>query len=287
MRFTKRGMFQRMIAAAMAVAITSVILTQNIFAEEIPAEQAGYAEPAPEEPVTADLVIFAGQSNMAGCGGSAALAPYIPEGAGAEYRPLSEPGDLHEITEPFGARESGGAASGTGTLVSSFISTYYARTGVPIVAVSAARGATDSAFWASSKVRSELLNKFVLTKSYMQSNNIILRRAFVVWLQGESDAIEGVSPEKYQANLLAAFNPLFVNGLERVYVITPGKSKGNIVSYDSIIQAQVALCLSDARFTLASNALQTMPESALKDELHYGQLALNTVGAEAANAAAR
>ena len=280
--------FLKKITPVVAIAITCVIFTNQAFAAEVPAAPA--AETQPSGVKTVDIVIFAGQSNMSGCGGNAALSPAVPNDVGYEFRPLTDPSGLHPIVEPFGRGDCGylsdNNAVRNGSLVSSFVNAYYGATGVPVVAVSASRGATDSAYWASSSARSELLTRYTLTKSFLQSNHMTVRRSFVVFLQGESDAVEGVKPAQYQANINAAFNPLFIAGLERVYVITPGHPRGNAGIYDPIIQAQIDLCNRDSRFTLASTTLRNLPDASLSDDVHYGQPALNSVGAEAAHVAA-
>ncbi|MBO4901430.1 MAG: hypothetical protein J5518_01365 [Lachnospiraceae bacterium] len=266
------------VIAAAFVAITCVIISKPVQAEEIPGV------------MTVDLVLFAGQSNMAGTGGNARLAPAVPNGCGYEFLPAADPSGLHSLVEPFGKMESGYLADPSslrkGTLVSSFVNSYYAATGVPVVAVSAVRGATDSAYWASPQAKSDLLYRYTLAKSYLTSNHITLRRSFAVWLQGESDAIEGTTGTQYQTNVTSAFGPLFASGLERVYVITPGHPKGNAAMFDPIINAQVELCAKDARFTLASTALRSMSDAYLSDDIHYGQTALNMVGQAAGGVAA-
>lgn len=45
-----------------------------------------------------DLVIFMGQSNMAGRGASAE-APLVPKGYGYEFRAVSDPSKLYDINE--------------------------------------------------------------------------------------------------------------------------------------------------------------------------------------------
>ena len=53
----------------------------------------------------ADLIMFMGQSNMAGRG-EAAKAPVCLEEAGAEYRAVTAPDCLCPVREPFGADEN-------------------------------------------------------------------------------------------------------------------------------------------------------------------------------------
>lgn len=237
-----------------------------------------------------DLIIFAGQSNMSGAGGNAGQAPAVPNGCGYEFRSMSDPTGLYPVTEPFGVREVGyigeNAAVKHGSLVSSFVNTYYKNTGVPVVAVSASRGATDTNYWCGPNVRAELLSRYTKANSFLAANNITVRRRYLVWLQGESDAVNGTAPEQYKKNLNTAFSSLFASGLNQVFIITPGYVKGGLYTYDGIIKAQENLCSTDSRYTLASELLRTLPDMYLADPVHYNQQALNMVGAEAARVAA-
>lgn len=290
-------------AKLVCIALTVLIFSQAAICEvsaettaaATPAASAAAATQTPpntEAPVmTVDIVIFAGQSNMSGTGGNAALAPAVPNGQGYEFRPMSDMSGLHQIVEPFGVMESGWladpAARKKGSLVSSFVTNYYARCGVPVVAVPASRGDTTAGYFASPSVKSELYARLVNTKTYLEANHIKVRRMFAVWLQGESDAIKGTSSASYKESLSSAFQPLFAASLDQVYIITPGRARGNLFDYSSIINAQKELCASSDLFTLASTTLTTLPDSYFSDEVHYNQTALNMVGAEAAAVSAR
>lgn len=243
-------------------------------------------------PVTVDLIIFAGQSNMSGNGGNAALAPVVPAGQGYEYRPATAPNALFPIIEPFGRYERGYISDvpeyQNGTLVSAFVTTYYSKTGVPVVAVPATHGGTDSSYWANEKTKADLLSRFVKAKSYLEKNNFKVRRKYLVFLQGESDAVKGVSAFDYKNNLTSAFQPLFANGLDQVFIITPGYAIDGLYSYNDVFAAQLDLCNSSDLFTIGSTLLHKLPPSAyLADAVHYNQNGLNMVGSNAgANAAA-
>ena len=248
------------------------------------------AEVQEKPKVTVDVIIFAGQSNMSGNGGNVLLAPAVPEGAGYEYRPVATPNALVPLAEPFGKYERGLISDlpeyQNGSLVSAFVNTYYARTGVPVVAVPATRGGTDSSYWASDATKADLVSRFIKTKQYLEKNGFTVRRKYLVFLQGESDAVKGFSPVEYKNNLSAAFQPLFSNGLEQVFIITPGYAINGIYSYDSIVATQTELCNTSDLFTLGSDLLHRIPTSYLNDAVHYGQEALNMVGQEAGNKAA-
>ena len=247
--------------------------------------------PETSTPITVDLIIFAGQSNMSGNGGNAALAPVVPAGAGYEYRPASSPNALYPLVEPFGRNERGFISDQpqfqNGTMVSAFVNTYFQKTKVPVVAVPATCGGTDSSFWASSTTKADLQSRFIKAKSYLEKNNFKVRRKFLVFMQGESDAVKGISAFDYKNNLTSAFQPLFANGLEQVFIITPGYAVNGMYSYDDVVNAQIDLCNSNDMFTLASNVLHSAAmNSYLDDAVHYNQQGLNLAGSSAAAKAA-
>lgn len=45
-----------------------------------------------------DVILFMGQSNVSGAGGDASQAPELTEGAGYEYRAVTDPDNLHVLT---------------------------------------------------------------------------------------------------------------------------------------------------------------------------------------------
>ncbi len=247
--------------------------------------------PATATPVTVDLIIFAGQSNMSGNGGNAALAPKVPAGAGYEYRPTSSPNALYPLTEPFGRNERGFISDQpqyqNGTLVSAFVNTYFQKTGVPVVAVPATCGGTDSSYWASPACKADLLSRFTKAKAYLEKNNFKVRKKFLVFMQGESDAVKGIDEFDYKNNLTSAFQPLLANGLDQIFIITPGYAVNGMFSYDDVVKAQTDLCNSNNMFTLASNVLHSQAMNVyLDDAVHYNQQGLNLAGSSAGARAA-
>ncbi len=237
-------------------------------------------------PATVDLIIFAGQSNMSGNGGNAAQAPAVAPGQGYEYRPSSAPNALFSVVEPFGRYENGYISDvpsyQNGTLVSSFINAYYQKTGVPVVGVAATRGGTDSSYWVNGATKADLVSRFVKARSYLEKNNFNVRRKFVVFLQGESDSVKGVSALEYKNNLISTFQPLFANGLDQIFIITPGYARNGIYSYDDVVSAQIDLCNTSNLFTIGSTLLHSPSMNVyLNDEVHYNQAGLNMVGADA------
>ncbi|MCR5001033.1 MAG: hypothetical protein K6A71_04470 [Lachnospiraceae bacterium] len=242
---------------------------------------------ATDTPVMVDLIIFAGQSNMSGNGGNAALAPAVPAGAGFEYRPTSSPNALYPLAEPFGRNERGFISDQpqfqNGTMVSAFVNTYFQKTGVPVVAVPATCGGTDSSFWASPAAKADLLSRYNKAKAYLEKNNFKVRKKFLVFMQGESDAVKGISAFDYKNNLTSAFQPLLAGGLDQVFLITPGYAVNGMFSYDDVVNAQTDLCNSNNMFTLASNVLHSQSMNVyLDDAVHYNQQGLNLAGSSAA-----
>lgn len=264
----------------------SATISQSAGAQDAVAP-VGVAPVAPLQGVmTVDVVIFAGQSNMSGAGGNAKNAPAVAAGQGYEFKAVSSPNGLYPIKEPFGNTEGGYVGENSslkrGSLVSSFVNAYYAQTGVPVVAISAARGNTASSWWAQPQVIADLNSRFTKALNYLNTNHYSVRRKYVVFLQGESDVINGVKQDQYKRNINSAFSGLFNAGLDQVFIITPGCTSNGIIDYSPVVKAQEELCASNSRFSLGSELLRTLPASYMSDELHYNQKALNMVGADAA-----
>ena len=232
--------------------------------------------------ITVDLVIFAGQSNMSGVGGNAVDAPTVANGEGYEFRQGKCETGLYSVVEPFGIYANGYLSDPdglrNGTLVSAFMNTYYGRTGVPVMGVSAARGGTDINFWNQQEVQQDLLNKYMSAKAWCASNNVRIRHQYVVWLQGESDAIAGMSGAEYQNKLKSAFAVLNKKGIEQIFIITIGNAGGFPGAYDVIVNAQEDLCARDPHFTLGTDVLHTLPDVCTPDTIHYDQKSLNQAG---------
>lgn len=246
--------------------------------------------PTPMAVKTVDLVIFAGQSNMSGRGGDAKSAPGVPVDTGYEFRIGTCPTGLYPVTEPFGVFSNGYLCDlpilRGGSLVSSFMNSYYKATGVPVMGFSAARGGSSIGYWQTAPVQAELSQKFDTIKAWCSANHIFIRRKYVVWLQGETDGVARIEKQKYRDGLVNVFTPLFAKGLDQVFVITIGQYAGLPGTYDQVIQAEIELCASDPRFSLGSDALRNLPATYLTDGCHYSQAALNIVGSQCGSAAA-
>ena len=242
--------------------------------------------------IVVDLVMFMGQSNMAGTGGDANRAPKVPENHGFEFRAISDPTRLYPIEEPFGVNENNMNAIydmpgfKCGSLVSSFANEYYEETGIPVVAVSAAQGGTDTAYWMRPNVMNDYSERHKRALVWLESNDYHIRKQYVVWLQGESDALDDVTTEQYKQNMDNIIRPLFINGVQKVFIITPGRTIDSKDFFINIIDAQLELCKNSGYYALATTALCGVSTEYMKDIFHYNQSVLNFIGTEAAKSVA-
>ncbi|MCR5508374.1 MAG: hypothetical protein K6F34_06790 [Lachnospiraceae bacterium] len=242
--------------------------------------------------VIVDLVLFMGQSNMSGTGGNAAYAPKVEQGHGYEFRAISDPTRLYPIEEPFGVNENvQGAIADTavgkkGSMVSAFANKYYELTGVPIVAVSASSGGRDTGFWMQDNVVADFSERYKRAQVWLESNDYYIRKQYVIWLQGESDAGEGLTTEKYNQNMDNIIRPLFIGGAQKVFMVTPGRTISVKYFFDNIVYSQINMCRTSGYYALATTVLNSVSTEYMVDEFHYNQSVLNVVGEESAESAA-
>ncbi len=235
-------------------------------------------------PVKVDLIVFAGQSNMSGWGGDASQAPALTEGAGGEFRSVSDPSKLYTITEPFGFYENTPVMNDVfmkrGTLVTAFINAYYEKTGVPVVAVSASKGGTPSTYWATDAVGEDVKTRYLNAKTWLKENGYEVRNQFLVFLQGENDVIEGISTEQYLADINVFSSKMFYCGIDKFLMIRIGATNTDPDAYSRILDVQTELCRTDPRFVLVSTMFSALGDHMI-DTYHYDQEALNAVGTDA------
>lgn len=239
-----------------------------------------------------DLVFFMGQSNMSGAGGDASLAPNVLDGQGYEFKAVSDPTALYTITEPFGKNESfiGGICdlpgAKKGSIVSCFANEYYSETGVPIVGVSASQGASTTELWLTPGFQTDMENRYNTSVSWLEDNGYYIRNRYAVWFQGESDAANHVSPDQYNTNMDNIIRPLFIGGLTKVFIITPGRTLSIKNYFDDIIDEQLSMCRESGYYALGTNILSGVSAANLVDEWHYNQQTLNLIGIETARSVA-
>ncbi len=240
--------------------------------------------------VIVDLIMFMGQSNMSGTGGDVSHAPKVTKNHGYEFRAVSDPTRLYPIEEPFGINENDVIADTAygkkGSMVSAFANKYYEITGVPIVAVSASSGGKDTDFWMDAKTIADFSERQKRAQVWLESNDYYIRNQYVIWLQGESDALDGVTSQEYNQNMDNIIRPLFIGGLQKVFIITPGRTLTSTSFFDNIITAQLRMCKSSGYYALATTVLNAVSTEYMIDEYHYNQSVLNVLGKEAAESAA-
>ncbi len=245
-----------------------------------------------EEIKDIDLIFFMGQSNMSGAGGDAASAPHVSEDAGAEFRAVSDPTRLYPITEPFGENENDPTGlfeypgAKKGSLVSAFVNEYHERTGRKVIAVSISKGATDMSAWTAPGVTADIKRRFDTTVSFLKNNGYNIGHMYVLWLHGESDGIIGTDPEVYRTALDDIMRPLFIGGLQKVFIIMPGRTIDYRDIFLDIINAQKRICAESAYYAVATTVLTKVSPEYMKDQYHYNQHVLNMTGIESAKAVA-
>lgn len=246
-----------------------------------------------EEKTFVDLVLFIGQSNMAGRG-TTNQATVVEEGHAYEFRAISDPTKLYPLTEPFGANENN-AESGvsetkkTGSLVSAFCESYYQTTFTPIVAVSCAQGGTGINFWDTNRpAYADACARMLSAKQFISnSDKFTLRNTFIVWLQGETDGDNGVVPERYNKTLAKIFDGFKADiGVNHCFVIPIGGFNGSDentkLNYEIIRQSQIDFCQSYSGATVISIQLYDMYlYGFMKDNFHYIQEGYEIVGKDA------
>ena len=235
------------------------------------------------DPNAVDLVLFTGQSNMSGRG-LAEDAPIVPEGYGYWYKDPSftnmaqAPAGLYQITEPFGLEKLC-----TGSLVSEFALTHYKQTGYPIVAIAGAIGGRGIESFVPGgdvygKYNVEAVTK---AKAYLEANGKTIRRAFVVFNQGESDA-----GKTSKASYIEQFNSFWADlksrfGFEKMFIIELGQYNGDDMDITEIKAAHTELADTNADIHIVSSKF-TGATAYMDDNWHYTQPAYNAVGRDAA-----
>ena len=149
-----------------------------------------------------DLLIFSGQSNMQGQTG-AFPDPNEPVENAWEYRlkddaciPLRHPcgEDVGELLL--------GADRGQGSLVPAFCRAYVQGTRNRVIAVHAAKGATTIAEWQEGGPRfAKLVEKINGARRRQSAACGTNGKVYLIWLQGESDALAGTSAAEYESAL--------------------------------------------------------------------------------------
>ena len=235
-----------------------------------------------------DVIVFAGQSNMAGRGVSNSTypekAPVVYESYGREFRAITDPTKLYPIVDPFGKNENNpnGLDDGsmkTGSLVPAFVNAYYEVTGIPVIAVSATQGALNIAqFQPDGTKLQDVINRFNTCVQYLENNLYTIRHKYVVWCQGENDSSRVSTYESLFENVL---NALLAAGAEKVLLIRIGRNSSN-TTQDGIVNLQTQMAKTHKDIILISTGFAKYAgEGTMKDTQHFYQFAYNEVGRQA------
>ena len=255
-----------------------------------------------------DIIIFGGQSNMQGQ--SEVLTECeVVEGA-LEYRFLTD--TLKPLCNPVGEdiRYDGSAGYrfddgvmlgewvadhvlasacyGHTNLVPSFVRAYIKETGKNVIAVPAAKGSTNIESWLPSSPGYRALASKAAAAIKKASETYDIERIYIVWLQGESDAIESVSKACYKERLMTVAESLKADlGIERFGVIRVGRYNFDKRD-DEIISAQDEICRESPLFLMLTDIATTLNEDATMMNPyvpgHYSALGLETLGTAAGTA---
>ncbi len=240
---------------------------------------------------TVDIIVFAGQSNMAGAGGDSKVAPVPKKGIAYEYNLVNEDDrKLLPLQEPFGDGTNkanivnGKFTSGNGTLCASFANAYYKQTGIPLVGVPAAWGGTTTRHWLKDGMLTTTNKRLTSCKKFLKKKKIKVRHIYVLWYQGESDAQYQISAETNIKNMKKIFKKFKKNGVEKMFIIKIAQQVNVMGQNDYIQGAQEKLCKNDKNFIMATRVPASLHKDIgtwYSDVVHINQKGLNKIGKDA------
>lgn len=178
----------------------------------------------------------------------------------------------------------GGSAYGNSTLIIPFCRRYIEKTKRNVIAVGAAKGAETIEYFMRGGKGYDIIvkkTKAAVNKAADFSGNI-----YLVWLQGESDAIEAKSREVYLSQIKQMAEELKEDiDLTRFCIIRVGRFT-NDERDDKIIEAQDTVCKTDPFFLMLTDEateLNKTPEYMNPYAAgHFSALGLKKLGEDAA-----
>ena len=250
-----------------------------------------------------DILVFSGQSNMEGQTEKLLDSSVVKDAY--EYKYSSD--TLVPLRDPFGENLRfdgtlgedyedsmgmtwhdkhvfGASAYGNTSLIPEFCRVYTKETGREVIAVGAAKGAAEIDYFMPGKPGYEMLVK--KTKAAVEKTDSFSGRIFLIWLQGESDAIAGKDTETYIKLIKELAHALETDiGLSRFGVIRVGRFT-NDERDDAIIEAQSRVCNEDDLFLMLTDEATQMNEipEYMNPEVggHFSALGLTKLGRDAA-----
>jgi len=254
-----------------------------------------------------DVIIFGGQSNMQGqseCLTSTEIVECAYEYKFLEdiAQPLRNPvgenikydgSSGYSITEETDLRVwlsehvTGASCYGNTNLVPAFCREYIdvCEEEIEVLASHSAKGSTQINEWLpGTKGYKTIVNKGEAAIAYAKQNGQ-LGRVFFVWLQGESDAVAGISKDVYKKSLMVLNQALCTElGIECFGVIRVGRFTRNERDLE-IICAQNEVCNEQKEFLMLTEIATELNE---QEEYmnpyvkgHYSAKGLETLGAAA------
>lgn len=230
-----------------------------------------------------DVIFFGGQSNMEGQADKIPSDTSPVPGA-VEYKfltntfvPLQHPAGEDVPPHLFGANY------GHGSLLPDFCRSYLSVSHSKVAAVHAAKGATALAEWMpGGELYAAAVKK---QQAALEALGDQVDRVFYVWLQGESDAILGVSEEEYLKKLIEYKNALKKDcRIEKFGIIRVGYFAGDAAD-EVIMNAQERAVKEDSDFLMLTRITAQLSKDPkfLNPEAagHYNNEGLALIGKEA------
>lgn len=238
---------------------------------------------------TMDVILFMGQSNVSGAGGDASLAPELTEGAGYEFRAVTDPEHLHVLEEPFGENENRGALDDTelvernGSMVTAFVNAYYEETGTPVVGISASVGSSSLDGWLNRGRKEEAAARLAEARECLKKERVEIRHIYMLWFQGEADANLETTKEEYKMMLRQLVSYMEEQGVEACFLVELGPDLTDPAKHQEIMEAQREICEESEDIILASELPAKLTGDDMKDKggIHFTQKALNLIGEDA------
>jgi len=223
-----------------------------------------------------DMIIFSGQSNMQG------QTNDLPNGLfekpvenAYEYRflqdeliPLQAPagedidhsGNFLDVEGWKNSRQTLQKAAllapvlNSGNMVPAFCESYVTQTGRSVAAVHTAKGSTGIDYWLKGNPGYTAMHR----KVKAAIAKVRPERVFFVWLQGESDAIAGMSQKEYSQKLSQLNRAIREDlGVERFGIIQVGRFTMKDSDFE-IINAQKEICQADPTFLMLTTVTEAL-----------------------------
>lgn len=155
-----------------------------------------------------DILIFIGQSNMQGSTGEKDID--LPVENAYEYKfltdslvPLCNP-----VGEDIGDHVLLSSALGNGSLLPSFCRKYISLTGKKAVAIHTAKGNSSIMEWQKGSKRFDAMMLKIKNGIKKAEETEKVDKIFIIWLQGESDALQFTGTQKYLEMLIQLKNDI-------------------------------------------------------------------------------